>query len=68
MEQRISSAEPSTKWGAVSQSKERLLKLLGDFGSPDVEGLAALPRDELARSTASGSSIRQWQARDSNDE
>ena len=31
------------------QSKERLLKLLADFGSPDVEALAALPRGELAK-------------------
>jgi hypothetical protein len=31
------------------QSKERLLKLLAEFGSPDVEALAALSRDELAK-------------------
>ena len=31
------------------QSKTRLLKLLAEFGSPDVEALAALSRDELAK-------------------
>ena len=31
------------------QSKERLLQLLTDFGSPDVEALSMLPRDELAK-------------------